>query len=306
MEPRAHHVLIGLFTLLLSAAAVYFAIWISNTSTNKEYRYYTVIFREAVTGLSRGSTVRYSGIPVGDITQLILDPQDPRQVLARIRLDAHTPIREDTHARLSFTGITGNAIIELSPGDDPQSPPLRGKDGEDPLIYATPSPLSSLLAGGEDLMTNINHLVVGARALLSQENAARINHTLASIEQAASSLSGQGDDMKRLVTELTRASQQISELMSNANQLLNEQGGRTLNSAEQALVSLVRASTTLEIMLTNNSEAFASGMQGLAQLEPAINELRDSLKALRIFARRLGDNPARFLLGRDAFEEFEP
>lgn len=306
METRAHHVLIGLFTLLVSTTAVFFSIWISNASTSKEYRYYTVVFREAVTGLSRGSTVKYSGIPVGDIAELILDPQNPRQVLARIRLDTAAPIKEDTRARLSFTGITGNSIIELTPGDDLQSPPLHSRNGEDPLIYATPSPLASLLANGEDLMTNINQLIVSARALLSQENASRINQTLASIEQAASSLSSQGDEMKQLVTELTQASRQISQLMNNANHLIKEQGSRTLDSTAQTLASIARTSATLETLLIDNREAFTSGMQGLAQLEPAINELRSSLKALRSVTRRLGDNPARFLLGRDAFEEFEP
>ncbi len=305
METRAHHVLIGLFTLLVGTAAVFFAIWISSASTTKEYRYYTVIFREAVTGLTRGSTVKYSGIPVGDIAELVLDPQDPHQVLARIRLSTDAPITEDTRARLSFTGITGNSIIELSPGD-PQSPPLLSKNGEDPHIYATPSPIASLLANGEDLMTNINQLIVSARTLLSKENATRISQTLISIEQAASHLSSQGNDVKQLVTELTRTSQQVSELMNSANHLINTQGSRTLDSVEQTLASIARTSTTLETMLINNSEAFTSGMQGLGQLELAINELRSSLQALRSVTRRLGDNPARFLLGRDAFEEFEP
>lgn len=306
MEPRAHHVLIGLFTLLVGTAAVFFSIWISSASTSKEYHFYTVVFREAVTGLSRGSPVKYSGIPVGDITELLLDPKDPHQVLARIRLDVDTPIKEDTRARLSFTGITGNSIIELSPGNDPQSLPLRAKKDEDARIYATPSPLSSLLANGEDLMTNINQLIVNTRALLSKENASRISQTLASIEQAASSLSNQGNELKQLIGELTRASQQVSELMNNTNHLINGRGSRTLESAEQTLASIARTSATLEILLANNSEAFTSGMQGLGQLEPAINELRGSLQALRAVTRSLGENPARFLLGRDAFEEFEP
>ncbi|CAE6489369.1 MAG TPA: MCE family protein [Nitrosomonas nitrosa] len=306
METRAHHVLIGLFTLLVGVAAVAFSIWISSASTSKEYHYYTVVFREAVTGLSRGSAVKYSGIPVGDIVELTLDPEDPRQVLARIRLDVGTPVRKDTRARLSFTGITGNSIIELRPGDDPQSPPLHSEEGEPPRIYATPSPISSLLANGEDLMTNINQLVVDARALLSNENTKRISQTLASIEQTVGSLASQGNELSKLIGELTRASQQVGALMSNTNHLINERGSRTLESAEQTLASIARTSAVLETLLANNSEAFASGMQGLGQLEPAINELRGSLKALRAVTRSLGENPARFLLGRDAFEEFEP
>ena len=305
METRAHHVIIGLFTLLAGAGAVFFAIWISNASTSKDYQHYTVVFREAVTGLSRGSAVQYRGIPVGDITELTLDPADPAQVLARIRIDGNAPVTRDTKARLTFTGITGNSVIELVPGD-PRSPLLEADGTEEPRIYAIPSPIASLLANGEDLMTNINQLVISARNMLSDENAERIAGTLESVEQAASSLASQGDDIKVLVSELSRASQQAGELMTSINSLVKEEGPRTMRNAEQALQSIARTSETLEHMLSDNSEAFANGLQGLGQLEPAISELRGSLGALRSITRRLEDNPARFLLGRDTFEEYEP
>lgn len=305
METRAHHVIIGLFTLLAGAGAVLFAVWISNANTSSDYRYYTVVFREAVTGLSRGSAVQYRGIPIGDITELGLDPEDPSQVLAGIRISGTAPITRDTKARLTFTGITGNTVIELVPGD-PNSPLLDGDGTQAARIPATPSPISSLLANGEDLMTNINQLVSNARNMLSDENAERIARTLESIEVAAGSLSSQGDDVKALVNELTAASREATELITNANTLVNEQGTRTLNNVEQTLESIASTSETLEQLLVDNSDAFSSGMQGLGQLEPAISELRGSLTALRSITRRLEDNPARFLLGRDTFEEYEP
>lgn len=305
METRAHHVIIGLFTLLAGAGAVLFAIWISNANTSSDYRYYTVVFREAVTGLSRGSAVQYRGIPIGDITELTLDPADPAQVLAGIRISGTAPVTRDTKARLTFTGITGNTVIELVPGSQ-DSPLLEGDGTQAARIYATPSPISSLLANGEDLMTNINQLVTNARDMLSEENAERVAGTLASIEQAASALSSQSDDVKVLVSQLTEASKQATELISNVNTLVNEQGTRTLNNVEDTLESIASTSETLEQMLNDNSEAFSNGMQGLSQLEPAIAELRGSLTALRSISRRLEDNPARFLLGRDTFEEYEP
>ena len=312
METRAHHVLIGLFTLLAAGAAVFFSIWLSNTSTNREYKNYTVVFNQAVTGLSRGSAVQYSGIKIGDISSLSLDTEDPRRVLARIRVEADVPIKEDTRARLSFTGITGSSVIELSHGH-PSSPLLEGKNGEDPIIVASPSPISALLADGEDLMTNINQLMSSARNILSEDNVNSLSRTLASIEKATTSIADQGDDLAVLIDELTTVSRQASEtleqtskMMASADTLLNEQGTRTLDGAEQALASIARTSTVLEELLVDNSDAFTSGMQGLGQLEPAITELRSSLGSLRNISRRLEDNPTRFLLGRDTMEEFEP
>ena len=92
MEPRAHHVLIGLFTVLAALASIIFAIWLSSASTSSEQNYYTVVFKQAVTGLSRGSAVQFSGIRIGEITELSLDHDDPRIVRARILIDADADI----------------------------------------------------------------------------------------------------------------------------------------------------------------------------------------------------------------------
>ncbi|MGH1448137.1 MAG: MlaD family protein [Pseudomonadaceae bacterium] len=311
METRAHHVLIGLFTLLAAVAAVLFALWLGSSTTSREYKDYIVIFNDAVTGLSSGSAVQYSGIKVGDIQSLQLDPQDPRRVIARVRVGADVPIKENTRARLSFTGITGNSVIELSHGT-PSSPPLTSDNGP-PVIVAAPSPISSLLADGEDVITNVNQLMSNARSILSDENAESIGRTLQNVERATGSLAAQSEELGHLLSELTRATTQVnetlqrsSELVVSADKLLNQQGTRTLNQAEEALSSIASASATLESLLSNNSEAFTTGMQGLSQLDPAINELRATLSSLRTITRRLEDNPTRFILGRDSLEEFEP
>lgn len=148
MEPRAHHVLIGLFTVLTVGAALLFALWLNKAGADRAFTDYEVIFNEAVTGLSQGSAVQYSGIKVGDVISLGLDPNDPRTVRARIRIVGHTPIKKDTRARLAITGVTGLAVIQLH-GGSPESPPLEGKDGQPGIIIADRSPLSRLMANGE-------------------------------------------------------------------------------------------------------------------------------------------------------------
>ncbi|MEX0606693.1 MAG: MlaD family protein, partial [Halofilum sp. (in: g-proteobacteria)] len=76
METRAHHVLIGLFTVLGVSAALLFALWLARPGGDHT-EVYDVVFREPVTGLAVGSAVRYSGIQVGRVDQLRLDPEDP-------------------------------------------------------------------------------------------------------------------------------------------------------------------------------------------------------------------------------------
>ncbi|MEP7042966.1 MAG: MlaD family protein, partial [Dokdonella sp.] len=121
METRAHHVLIGAFTIGVFLLALVFVLWMSKSSVDRKFNDYEIDFSEAVTGLSTGGLVQYNGIKVGEVTQLRLAPDDPRKVIARVRLDASAPVREDTRAKLGLQGVTGLAFIQLS-GGAPGSP----------------------------------------------------------------------------------------------------------------------------------------------------------------------------------------
>ena len=44
METRAHHVMIGLFTVLAVGGALLFALWLGKSSMDREYNYYEISF----------------------------------------------------------------------------------------------------------------------------------------------------------------------------------------------------------------------------------------------------------------------
>ncbi|WP_275545603.1 MlaD family protein [Pseudomonas sp. Marseille-Q0931] len=305
MEPRAHHVLIGLFTVLTVGAALLFGLWLNRAGADSAVTDYEVIFNEAVTGLSQGSAVQYSGIKIGDVISLGLDPDDPRTVRARIRVVGQTPIKEDTRARLAITGITGLAVIQLH-GGSPESPPLEGKDGQPGIIIADRSPLSRLMANGEDLVSNISRLLNRANRMLSRENAERVSRTLENLEQVTAGIAGQRDELSAALQQVGVATQEAAELMRTANRLLDDQGSQVLENAERLMASLERSSRNIEQLLQNNRGALDSGMQGLGNLGPTISELRETLGALRGFSRRLEQDPSGYLLRSDSIKEFQP
>lgn len=312
METRAHHVLIGMVTVLVVAGAMLFGLWLAKSSVDSTFKDYEVVFNEPVTGLSKGSAVQYSGIKVGDVTSLRLDPEDPRRVLARIRLNAETPVKQDTQAKLTLTGVTGTSLIQLS-GGTPQSPPLVGKGGKLPVIIASPSPIARLLTNSSDLVTNINLLLHNANRLFSEENATRLGTTLEHLEQTTGAIAAQRDDISQAIRQLSTvgqqagtALQQTGELMRNANALLGSRGSEIANSADQAMRSLAQSTATLDALLESNREAIDSGAQGFRELAPAIRELRDTLNSLKAISRRLEADPSGYLLGRDQNKEFAP
>jgi len=312
METRAHHVLIGLFTVLVVAGALLFGLWLAKSSVDTEFKDYEIVFNEAVSGLSKGSSVQYSGIKVGDVVTLRLDPKDPRRVLARIRLGGETPIKEDTQAKLALTGITGTSIIQLS-GGTPQSPKLRGKDGELPTIVAAPSPIARLLNDSNDLMSGVSTLMHNANQMFSAENVERISNTLEHLEQTTGTIAEQRGDIRQAMQQLASIGKQASAtleqttaLMRNANGLLNDQGKQMFGNAGQAMKSLEQSTATINKLLTTNQDSLNSGMQGLNGLAPAVRELRDTLSSLRAISQRLEANPSGYLLGSDKNKEFTP
>ncbi|AIN61324.1 MCE family protein [Pseudomonas soli] len=312
METRAHHVLIGLVTVLVVAGAMLFGLWLTKSSVDDAFKDYEVVFNEAVSGLSRGSPVQYNGIKVGDVSNLRLDPKDPRRVLARVRLSGDTPVKEDTQAKLTLAGVTGNSFIQLS-GGTPQSPELKGKDGKLPVIVASPSPISRLLNDSSDLVTNINLLLHNANQMFSSSNIERLSNTLANLEQTTGAFANQKGGISEAIEQLAQVGKQANAtlaetqaLMRNANGLLGTQGKQAIGSAEQAMQSLAESTATINSLLQDNRQSLDDGAQGLNQIAPAIRELRETLNSLKGISRRLEADPSGYLLGRDNNKEFQP
>lgn len=312
MEPRAHHVLIGLFVVLGISAALAFTLWLARPSGGEVTDKYIVVFDESVTGLTVGSNVRYTGIPVGRVTRLRLDPQDPRKVRAYIEVGPSTPIKADTDAQLRMAGITGSAEIQLS-GGSPDSPLLTARGDQLPVIHAEPSALARLTGGGEQLVDHLLTLFDRADKLLSIENIRKVSTTLDNVEHISGVVAERSDEIEQAVENLKattansrRVTDQTAQLVERANAMLDERGEPLLDSATRAVTSLERTSTRLERLLRKNEDALDSGMQGLRSVDPALQELRAVLSSLREITRRLEDDPGEYLFGGDDVPEFQP
>ena len=107
MEVRARYLLIGFVALVAIAVAFVFVFWMNTTGGLAQRTSYRVQFDAPAAGLYKGSAVFFNGIRVGEVSDVLLDPTDPRRVMAQIAVDARTPVRTDTSVGLSFQGLTG-------------------------------------------------------------------------------------------------------------------------------------------------------------------------------------------------------
>lgn len=312
METRAHHILIGAFTLLVAVAILLFSLWMVKSGSQQDTRLYSVEFHEAVSGLTVGSAVEYSGIRVGEVERLSLNPNNPAVVLAQVRISKQVPIKQDTKARLALANITGASNIQLS-GGTPTSPNLEAPEGQLPLIIAEPSPFAKLRLNSEEVITGFKSLLDNANQLFSKENGENFSQMLANLNATTGIVAEQKDDISAGIKNLTQASQQINDTMSQAARMLsqlegqlNTKGEQVLTNADRTLASLAKVSNDLDQLLTNNQQALNSGLQGMMEIEPTLRELRSTLATLGDMARKLDAEPSRFLRGGEDVREFQP
>jgi phospholipid/cholesterol/gamma-HCH transport system substrate-binding protein len=307
METKANHVLIGAFTILITILAVFFALWAANYSSNKQWDKYEVVFSEAVTGLGTGGIVQYNGINVGEVTRLRLDPKDPRKVIARIRLQADTPVKIDTKAKLAFIGLTGVAQIQLT-GGLPESPLLLPTPEQPiPRIPTTPSALQNLSAAADDIVERI-------RGILSDENVARISGTLDDIHQMSSTVAAQKDDIAALIKNLREVSVNLNKTLVKTQGSLDTIDREVVKNLpaiikklDATLSNLELASKNANSVISDNRAAISDFSQnGLGQIGPTLAELRVLVRDLRRVSSRLDRNPAGYATGRTHPEEFSP
>ncbi|ODS64593.1 MAG: ABC transporter substrate-binding protein [Arenimonas sp. SCN 70-307] len=307
METRANHVLIGAFTLAVCLFAVLFALWIAKYTSEKSFAEYDVVFQEAVTGLSTGSQVLYSGISVGEVRGLSLMKDDPRKVVARIRLSADTPVRTDTRAKLTVTGLTGVSVIQLS-GGSPGAPRLEGGSGNDvPVIQTEPSALQNIAASANEIVERINRL-------LSDANVERITRTLDQLDQTTGAIAAEREEIAALIRNARSASEKLDLTLANANRAIAtlDQGvvqelPGMVRKLDATLTQLEAASRNANGILEDNREAWGEFSQdGLGEVGPTMRQLRGLIREIDDLANKLENNPAGYLLGREQPEEFEP
>lgn len=313
METRAHHILIGLFTLLTGAGALLFALWMSHAAGERDYQPYQILFERSVSGLSVGSRVQYNGIEVGNVTGLELNPRDPRQVIAAIRVYEDTPVKLDTRAKLAFANITGSMSVQLH-GGTPESPRLTDETSDDaPFIQADASPIATLFDEGEVMIENINSILQNVNELFADSNREQAGNILTNIAQITDMIASQQAALEENMALFGDVSRQatstlasIDALSQEATQLLSQDGKIVMESAAGASRDVASAAQRIEQLVNDNAGAVESTLQGTRDIAPALSALRSMLNSLDRITRQLEESPRDFFLGRDQVEEFRP
>jgi phospholipid/cholesterol/gamma-HCH transport system substrate-binding protein len=274
METKANYVVTGLFTLAVIVGAFGFLYWFQRAGDRGHETAYRVVFTGSVAGLNTGSDVTFNGIRVGQVAGLTLDPQDPRKVVALLKVKSAVPVRADTKAGLVFQGLTGLAEVSLS-GGLARAEPLSGEGTEPPTLYADANASADVTQQARDVLSKIDSMVADNEIALraSLQNIQKVTNTLA------------------------QNSQRLDQVMAGLQNLTggtdgNGQIGKAADSIRKLADDLDKQSTQISAGLNQFSN------QGLKQFEAFAVDGRRTLAELQKTIKNINQHPNSLIFGR--------
>jgi phospholipid/cholesterol/gamma-HCH transport system substrate-binding protein len=232
----------------------------------KAYDPYETYMTESVSGLTLNSTVRYRGVEVGFVRQIMLAPGNVEQVRVTLEIERGTPVKTDTVAILQTQGLTGISYVELR-GGRKDSPVLRAAPGQSvPVIASGPSLMERLETGTPVLMANFSRAVDNLNSLLDEGNRKALRSTLADLAVLMQTLAKRSSTIDATLASAARTTDSTAHVSAQLPQLVQR---------------FERTADALERMATDVSDASASARSTLDSARGTLDSARSTLDGSR-------------------------
>ncbi len=315
METRANHVWVGAVTLLLLAAAAVFFVWLArlDDGDNQEY---DILFQQSVGGVSNGSAVTYSGVPVGQVVDIVLWDKDPEYVRVRIRVEDKVPILIGTTATVSasFTGVSTISLDGGRRGQPEISCDTTACPEGVPVIPPAPGAIGEILASAPLLLQRLATLTDRLSNVLDDENQDSIAGILRNTDRLSGELARTSPQIDATLIELQATLQQSTKTLAAfegtltaADNLMEGEGEQLATQLRSTLRDASSAATALETTLNDIGPVTQQlSRDTLPAANATLRDIRQTSETLRNVTERLETEGAGALVGGTQLPDYEP
>ena len=313
METRSNHILVGSVVLAMLAGLLIFIVWLAGLS-NKSTKCFDVYFAQGVGGLNKGSTVSFSGVPVGQIKQISLLPERPEFVWVRIDVDDETPVLQGTTAQIKGVGFTGVSEIQLDGAVKGSRPISQVGPQGCPVIPASSGGLGALLNSAPELIDRIQRLTERLTELLSDKNQNAISDILENVDRTTKVLADRAPDLADAIADARIAArnagvaaQRVAILTDNTNRLIVEEGRPAAQDLRRAIAGVERATGNLDAMIADARPGVQNLTKStLPEANRLVRDLRELTTSLQGFSERLEQEGIGGALGPEKLPDYKP
>jgi phospholipid/cholesterol/gamma-HCH transport system substrate-binding protein len=277
METKANYVAVGAFVLISMLGLVIALLWLAGAQYREEYAYYRTYFSGSVTGLGKGTTVRYNGIDVGRVSQLDFDPEDPKRVIVTMQMSPSLPIHNDSLASIASEGLTGGSFVEIDGGSKNAPVLAPGPEGEVPVIRSKPSTLQEIEQSAPQLVAKLNHAADRLNDVLSDSNRKAFADTLQHLNKLTGVLDKDSPAIDHALLNISSASDKLNVDLGDLHQVLGH--------ADQATIKIDHVATDLDTQVNS------------AQIAQFVTESRALVQSLTVLSNKIGHEPSSIIFG---------
>lgn len=328
MSIRANPTAIGLFLIGALVLAVGGTATLASTAWFKKHSTFQSFFQESVNGLEKGAPVKFQGVPVGNVTGILIQiderdrtfqvPVEYEIDLTRLTTQLGTfvdladeavlrrQIEQGLRAQLQMESmVTGKLYIELSYRQDPAPPELEVRPTVWPEIPTTPSLLAALGTGAGSMVADVLRILFQVNQMLEDVDMPEINAAVVASAQAVERLVDAPEirtalaQVPGMTAQVNQTMAQIGLLMERANAAVDPLQVQIEGTTTELTATLEALRRTLE-----ETQGLLSPDSGLGYgLRDALSSLRDAADALSVLVNSLDQNPDMLLRGRKPPEE---
>jgi phospholipid/cholesterol/gamma-HCH transport system substrate-binding protein len=301
METRANYVIVGAFVLVCIVGLFVAVLWVAGSQYREEYAYFRTYFTGAVTGLGKGTVVRYNGIDIGHVYDVAIDDADPKRVIVTLQIDPKAKIHVDSVATLESQGLTGATYVEIE-GGTATSPLLQAEPGQPyPVIPSKPSALQLLAQSGPEMVQELKLAGDRFSDLLSDQNRKAVAETLEHLSATTAEIDSHADELGKTLMSLRTSTETLNRALLSADRAINS-ADRTLSTVDRAAGSIQTASDTANVTvqkvghLADDADKVVNG-QSITQFTLLMAQTRALVASVTRLSNDLEREPTKLLFG---------
>ncbi|HTW25087.1 MAG TPA: MlaD family protein [Candidatus Baltobacteraceae bacterium] len=301
MDAKREQALVGLFVLVASGLLITVVLLLSGWLTKGDVPF-RAYFRNAG-GLEPGFEVHYAGgPPIGRVTKVQNDPQDPTRMEVDFAVEPSVPVKTDSKAAITSNSPLGDNFLEIEPGS-PSAPRAQSGATLNAKDYTSLDEIKDTIVAlgpkANELIDNLNARVVSLKDtldrvndLLDPQNRANISGTLANINgmlqedrpMIHSTLNHVNDASAKLgplIDDFHKTSAQADDAIKNLDAALSEDRPdlhESLETLRKTLVSAQALTDQLNQTVNTNAENLDEILDNLRHITENMTEFTNTIK----------------------------
>jgi phospholipid/cholesterol/gamma-HCH transport system substrate-binding protein len=301
MQSKREQVLVGLFVVVATSLLVVTVFALSGRLTRGAVSY-RAYFKNAG-GLAPGTQVRYAGgPPVGRVSEVHSDPQDPTRMEIDFSVAADVPVKTDSTAIITNISPLADNYLGIVPGTAAAPRASAGatlKSTEFVSFSDIAAVINSLGPNANNLVTNLNARAVDLQEtlnrvndLLSAQNRANISASLGNvrgmleedrpvIHSTLTNLNTVSAKVNPLLDDFRKTSAQANEALSHLDAAITENRPdlrQSVATLRQVLASADVLTEQLNQTLNTNAENLDEILDNLRHVTNNLNEFTETIK----------------------------